>query len=292
MKTMSVVGVLATLFVLAFSASTVAQTTLQLTMDNDFNSDYTLTSVSSVEVFAGSLPADDPVINLEIGNRYVFTIVNPVVHPFQVLAKGANPAEDVVVLSQGSASGSLEGDSGVNWQDDGQSSNGVISFTVTQGLVDAMNQSGLSPGYKCEAHPVSMRGDFNIVAAAPQVESVTGAGTVEEGTEVTLSVVITGTIGAVDYAWFKDGSLTPLADGGALSGTGTANLSISPAMESDSGSYVLQYTDESKAEFSTDPILLNVVAAGTLPFGGVALLVLAASACLLGSVSLVRRTRN
>lgn len=266
--------------------------TLLFTLDNNGNIDYTLTSVSSTEIYSGSLPVNDPLINLELGRRYDVTVVNSAAHPFQILAKAGTSINDVVILSQGALGGTLEGDVDINWQDDLQGSNGVISFTVTQSLVDAFTAGGLTPGYRCLVHPVAMRGDFNVIIpppSGPDVTSATGGGFIEEGENATLSVTITGTIGPVAYAWLKDGSGTPLANGGNISGADTPDLTLTSLTGSDSGSYVLEFTDASKGVFTAPAIVLTVVTVGALPAAGIVALAAALGAIVMSTVLLFRR---
>ena len=127
--------------------------------------DYRLDAVSSTDIFSGTLPASDPTLNLTLGKRYEATVA--VGHPLTILSKGATSATDVVLLLQGAGAGSLEGDAGINWVDAG----GKVTFTVTQTLVNAMNASGI-PGYRCNAHPTNMRGNFNIVIPPPVIPSL------------------------------------------------------------------------------------------------------------------------
>jgi hypothetical protein len=119
-------------------------------------SDYRLDAVSSTDIFAGALGALDPTLNLTIGQRYQAT-TGPG-HPLAILSKAGTPASDVALLVQGGAVGTLEADPGINWVDAGS----TVTFTLTQNLADAMNASGI-PGYRCNAHPTGMRGNFNIV---------------------------------------------------------------------------------------------------------------------------------
>ena len=128
------------------------------TFDNDSSNDYRLTVVSSMDLFSGPLPVDDPTINLQVGLRYQVTIVNPGSHPFQVIAKATSFSQDLALLTQGGGAGSLESDPEVAWTDSG----GVVTFTMTQGLLDAMRQGGRIPGYRCANHVSTMRGNFNV----------------------------------------------------------------------------------------------------------------------------------
>lgn len=125
-------------------------------------SDYRLDAVSSTDIFAGALPANDPTLNLTIGKRYQATVAAG--HPLAILAKGASAAADTVLLVQGAATGTLEADAGINWVEAGS----TVTFTLTQTLANAMNVGGI-PGYRCNAHPSGMRGDFNIVTPPPVV---------------------------------------------------------------------------------------------------------------------------
>lgn len=110
---------------------------------------------------------------------------------------------------------------------------------------------------------------YKLVDNTPiQVVSRTGGGLYEEGETVTLSVEVTGTVGDVTYEWFKNNSGTPLSDGGNISGAATPDVTFSPATIADSGSYVLEVTDEAKALFVVPPIALQVVAMGSLPAMG------------------------
>ncbi len=154
---------LATALLAAFAVPAGADSDFQWTFDNSGFFSYTLTSVSSTRLFSGSLPAANPVITLLVGMRYEVINVNSGAHPFQVLAKGSGAGSDVILLSQGSATGSMESDADVAWTDDGNTSNGKVAFTVTQALVDAMNAGGNNPGYRCAVHTGTMRGDFDVI---------------------------------------------------------------------------------------------------------------------------------
>lgn len=146
---------------LALSASD-----LQWTFDTPDSFDYRLSSVSSTEIYRGSLPANDPAINLIVGRRYGVTVTDPITHPFQVIAKSTDFSEDIPLLSQGGTVSSFESDQGVNWVDNGS---GLVEFTVTRDLVAALRQGGRTPGYRCEVHPGTMRGDFEAFGAGQRI---------------------------------------------------------------------------------------------------------------------------
>lgn len=146
-----------------------AQVDESWTFSDDGVDNYILTdsgSVSSSELYSGSFPASDPTINLVVGQRYQVTVTNASTHPFQLLAKGPVFSDDIILASQGTAVGSMESDPGLNWTDDGLSTNGAVEFTLTSDLVTAMNDASggitRAPGYRCGVHISTMRGDFNI----------------------------------------------------------------------------------------------------------------------------------
>ncbi|MCB2153579.1 PQQ-dependent sugar dehydrogenase [bacterium] len=150
-------GMFALCLGLASSAS--AASDYQWTFNDNGFTDYVLTSVSSEQVFSGTLPANDPTINLIVGKRYEVTVVNYMPHPFEVLAMGDTAAGDTVILSM-SGGGTLQSDAAINWTYNGA---GVAEFTVTSALVTAMEgTASQSPGYRCEIHAAAMRGDFEI----------------------------------------------------------------------------------------------------------------------------------
>src|SRR5262245_16000012 len=108
---------------------------------------YQLNAVSSPEIFAGPLGTADPTLILTLGRRYEVTAPFPA-HPIAIIAKHPTmPNQDIVLLQQGPAPGSLEADPDIQFVDN--TAQQKITFTVTQALVDAMNQSGRLPGYHC-----------------------------------------------------------------------------------------------------------------------------------------------
>jgi glucose/arabinose dehydrogenase len=173
------------------------------TFSNNGNFDYTLTSVSDSELFLGTLPANDPAINLRVGSRYRVSVVNFGPHPFEVLAKGNSAGEDVVLLAMGGTVGSFEGDVGVEWDDDGA---GNVTFTLTQPLVDAMHASNLMPGYRCRAHASTMRGDFIVLGTGTRIDDPI-ADPIPKGTiSIELETIIDGLVSPIGLATPDDGS--------------------------------------------------------------------------------------
>jgi glucose/arabinose dehydrogenase len=157
---------------------------------------YTLTAVSSPKVYGGTLPAQNPTINLILGKRYDVTNNASPSHPFEVISKGASAASDVVLLSE-SAVGSLESDPDVAWSDSGS---GAVEFTVTQSLLNAMRSGGKAPGYRCSIHTSTMRGNFEVFGDGTRIAdpiTTTGLGQIHIGLQ-TIADGLVSPLGLVD----------------------------------------------------------------------------------------------
>jgi hypothetical protein len=76
---------------IAITPLAISASDIQWTFDTPDSFDYRLSSVSSSELYSGSLPANDPTINLIVGKRYGVTVTDPVTHPFQIIAKAPIP---------------------------------------------------------------------------------------------------------------------------------------------------------------------------------------------------------
>ncbi|QYM77807.1 immunoglobulin domain-containing protein [Horticoccus luteus] len=90
------------------------------------------------------------------------------------------------------------------------------------------------------------------VQTPPLITSQSVSQAAFQGDNVTLSVVATGTA-PLSYQWKKDG--VNLADGGALSGTGTASLTLTGVVVADSGSYTVKVSNAVGAATSTPAVL-------------------------------------
>jgi len=126
--------------------------------NSDFFS-YTLDGFSPADAGLGNLGAANPTLTLEPGKRYQVTVMSFTAHPLEIIAKGADSSQDIVLLSMGSDTGSFESDGLVQWSDDGK---GTVQFTLTGPLYSAMSSPGHNPGYRCKVHVSTMRGDFAI----------------------------------------------------------------------------------------------------------------------------------
>ncbi len=159
---------------------------------------YTLDSFEPGDANLGTPGAEDPTLTLELGKRYEVTVVDPGSHPFEVIAKGSASGGDTNLLSMSSnVTGSFESDEQVGWQGDGT---GTVTFTLTEGLYNAMLGPDQGPGYRCGVHVSTMRGDF-IVVGAPI------AATIEKGSiSIELETVASGLTAPVDLKPSPDGT--------------------------------------------------------------------------------------
>ena len=159
------------------------------TFGNNGFSSYRLDTFSPPGAQLGTVGIDNPTLALELGRRYQVKVVNYGPHPLDILSKGSSASRDTVLLSMGSAPGTFESDPTVKWEDPGQ---GVVRFTLTGPLYQAMIQEGRTPGYRCRAHPVTMRGDFTV-AGAPIAERIGPS-----GVHVDFQTVASGLAAPVD----------------------------------------------------------------------------------------------
>jgi glucose/arabinose dehydrogenase len=127
------------------------------------SSAYVLDSVMPPDAGFGTLGGQNPLLSLRFGLRYQVVVTGYTMHPLEILAMGAAVVRDTVLLStQPGVTGTLESDASVGWEDDGA---GTLAFTVSRSLTNAMLSSGSTPGYRCRAHPFSMRGSFLLIGA-------------------------------------------------------------------------------------------------------------------------------
>ena len=166
------------------------------------SSAYVLTSFTPADAALGALGGHNPALTLRLGRRYQVTVTSHTMHPLEILGKGAATAQDSVLLSmQPGVSGTLEGDASVTWEDDGA---GTVAFTVSPSLVSAMLAGGLAPGYRCRAHPATMRGSF-LVAGLPLSDPLPqplAKGSVRVG----LTTLVGGLTAPLDLRPAPDGS--------------------------------------------------------------------------------------
>jgi glucose/arabinose dehydrogenase len=127
---------------------------------------YRLSGFDPPQANLGVIGQINPTIPMIVGKRYAVTIQDPLLHPFEVIAKGNTENEDTPLLSQGPVVSPFENDPNVAWQDEA----GTIIFTLTADLIDAMNnpQMNQSPGYRCQVHASSEHGNFSV--GGPPIE--------------------------------------------------------------------------------------------------------------------------
>ncbi len=214
------IGVAALVVFLPFAAWT--QSDFQFTLNNIGSLDYTIAAVSSTQIYDGQLGAADPTLTLKVGKRYEVTVVNSGPHPFELLAKGSSSSSDTVLLSQRNGVDPFENDPDVDWVDDGAFSNGKVEFTVTEGLVEAMNAGSSVPGYRCGVHISTMRGNFEIAGERIQnpISQVIAKGdivveleTVADGLTSPLGAVFAADDASKMYVYDQEGFVWLYVDG-------------------------------------------------------------------------------
>lgn len=148
------------IFVLVFVPSILCAQGVDLswTFGNVGSSADRLDAFTPTDAGFGAIGSQNPTLPLELGKRYEVKVPNYTVHPFEVLAKGASPSQDGVLLSM-AVGAPFESDPAVQWEDNGQ---GTVRFTLTTALYQAMLDSGRTPGYRCRPHAFVMRGDFTV----------------------------------------------------------------------------------------------------------------------------------
>ena len=121
------------------------------------------------------------------------------------------------------------------------------------------------------------------------VTSVSGVGFIEVGDTLELSVQFSGLVGTPTYQWQKNG--VDVTDDMRITGSNSQGLTIDPVQMGDTGVYELTGTDESKGSFSSGPLSVQVVPAGSLPAAGMAALGLLAGLLTAGGMVATRRRR-
>jgi len=107
-----------------------------------------------------NMGTQNPTLTLQLGRRYQVTVTNYLPHPFEVIAKGSTASKDTVLLSMyPTVIAPWESDADVGWEDNKA---GVVTFTLTLDLYNAMTGPSQGPGYRCRPHATSMRGDFKV----------------------------------------------------------------------------------------------------------------------------------
>jgi hypothetical protein len=118
-----------------------------ITIDNVGTSAWTVTGVRG-ESGVAQTGSDNPAFNLTVGTRYrIDNDAGISAHPF-ALETGTDG--DYLLRQEPGESGSLEGDSAIDYQEDDQG----VTFTYTQTLADSV------AAYQCTFHP-SMEGTVN-----------------------------------------------------------------------------------------------------------------------------------
>lgn len=140
-----------------------------------------------------------------------------------------------------------------------------------------------------DGNDVETKVDFITAIDEISFGAASGGGIAQAGDSAVLSFGVTGGAPPVTFQWTRGGS--DVVDGGRISGAQTDTLTIDPLVEGDSGTYVLEVTeDDGKALFLSPDLVLTVLAAGSLPAAGLlGLGLLAGAFALIGMLYLRRR---
>jgi hypothetical protein len=122
---------------------------------------YRLDRIEPAHTPLGVRGGENPWMILVIGQRYQVTVIDPELHPFELIARGPAADEDFVFLSMKAGVDALmENNALVDWADTG---GGTVAFTLTQDLWSALQGADhQSPGYRCGIHSQTMRGDLAL----------------------------------------------------------------------------------------------------------------------------------
>lgn len=194
---------LGAVLLLGLALTATAASNYQITLGTADYGGYVIQSLSNPRLSYASRATPNPALNLILGKRYA--IINPAhrVHPIQIIAAGAKPAEDRVLLSQNSATGAFNRDAGVKWSDNGA---GTVEFTLTRELWVAMRAPGRKPGYRCAPHAATMRGALVIYGTGVVLANPI-AGRIPRGTvTVELTTVTSGLTAPLGAEFATDGT--------------------------------------------------------------------------------------
>ncbi|HOJ69207.1 MAG TPA: lectin like domain-containing protein [Candidatus Hydrogenedentes bacterium] len=124
--------------------------------------------------------------------------------------------------------------------------------------------------------------NFNIkaITSAPEppqpVVRIAGTHRAEEGQPIQLSVSVENLSGTLTYQWYRNDVAIPDAV--------EASLTIPAALPEHAGIYKVSVDDGQKTVYWSDPFVVTVLASGSLPAGGGAMLVLlVAAATIMGA---------
>jgi hypothetical protein len=134
------------------------------TFGNTENQSYILDSYEPNDITLGDIDSENPTLLLSLGKRYQITVLDAVNHPFELIAKGTDSGQDDVLLSANPGEVGLfeRSEPNVAWIDN---EIGTVTFTLTDGLYNAMTAPNKRPGYRSGEHVDNARGNFDICTA-------------------------------------------------------------------------------------------------------------------------------
>ncbi|MHC4434709.1 MAG: hypothetical protein ACYTBS_22950, partial [Planctomycetota bacterium] len=90
------------------------------TFGNAADQSYVLDHFEPNDIALGQPGAENPVLLLHLGKRYQVTVLDPVGHPFELIARSDDPEKDDVLLSAAAGvTAPFEGAADVGWIDNG-----------------------------------------------------------------------------------------------------------------------------------------------------------------------------
>jgi hypothetical protein len=134
------------------------------TFGNMENQSYILNSFEPNDIVLGDIDSENPTLLLSLGKRYQITVLDYVNYPFELIAKDIDSGQDEVLLSAnpGTVGFFERSRPDVAWIDNRI---GTVTFTLTDGLYNAMMAPNKRSGYRCGTHVVNARGNFDICTA-------------------------------------------------------------------------------------------------------------------------------
>jgi len=139
----------------------------------------------------------------------------------------------------------------------------ALNAAVTFAGPGAINPLG-GPGGGDWTGGLKLNGSSVVASSAgPTITTQPASQTVAAGTNVTFTVVATGTPSAFTYTWLK--GTTPLVNGGNVSGATTASLTLSNVSTSDAASYFVTVSNGVSPNATSSPAATLAITASAAP---------------------------
>lgn len=156
----------------------------------------------------------------------------------------------------------------------------ALGVGLYQYFVEVTDEIGTTPSERAD---VTIANHMSIADDIEDAEVIIGS-------SHSMSIVVDGGLGTLGYQWYKDDGakvMQPLSDGGNISGSGAATLTIDPFNAEDAGDYQVIVSDNYESIPSSVATL--TASAGVPAAGALGLAVLSALSALGGAMALRRR---